>query len=428
MGKIGGRLQKRGEIIRGGRRRLGSGRFICALRRRVLNLPLRTAFVTYTAVFLLLACLTAWVTIDLAYNICDDIYRAYLVEEVGYKEKTQLIDGKMRVVELIPTKNAYEQKGKPDGLLYRALRRYCEIAPFLVFMLYVVAAAFFFYRVKVKRPLFLLTRAAERIAHSDLSEPVRYERTDEMGRLCASFERMRMALVENNGEIARQLEERRRLNAAFSHDLRTPLTVLKGDCELLRMTDEALSDDERMRLYENMSVHVARMEEYVVAMSALRRLEDIDVRAREISLDVLGDVLQEEGKALCGEKAFALCLQGGMACVDAVLVEQVFGNLIVNAARYATQEITATLAVEAQQVCLTVEDDGPGFSQEALSRGTDPFFRADDQEDGGHFGMGLNICKILCERHGGNISLENGARGARVCAQFAQRIDARTHT
>lgn len=57
------------------------------------------------------------------------------------------------------------------------------------------------------------------------------DKEDELGKLCASFEKMRQALQESNDEMWRQMEERNRLNAAFSHDLRTPLTVLKGQSE-----------------------------------------------------------------------------------------------------------------------------------------------------------------------------------------------------
>ena len=99
--------------------------------------------------------------------------------------------------------------------------------------LYVIAAillaAVLFYRNKLKRPLTILKEAAEKISAQELDFSVAYAAQDEMGNLCRSFEEMRQALQQNNRLMWQQMEERRRINAAFAHDLRTPLTVLKGD-------------------------------------------------------------------------------------------------------------------------------------------------------------------------------------------------------
>lgn len=89
---------------------------------------------------------------------------------------------------------------------------------------------------------------AGKIAENNLDFKIIYDKEDELGKLCVSFEKMRQALQESNEEMWRQMEERKRLNAAFAHDLRTPLTVLKGQSELLRnmqpkMTAEKVSDN-----------------------------------------------------------------------------------------------------------------------------------------------------------------------------------------
>ena len=91
-----------------------------------------------------------------------------------------------------------------------------------------------FYRRKLKGPIALLDMASRKIAEKDLDFAIHWDRRDEMGALCASFEEMRRALWENNRVMWRQMEERKRLNAAFAHDLRTPLTVLSGYAGMLR--------------------------------------------------------------------------------------------------------------------------------------------------------------------------------------------------
>lgn len=77
----------------------------------------------------------------------------------------------------------------------------------------------------------LLFMASDRIAANDLDFSIAYDRKDEMGLLCKAFEKMRSALANNNREMWRQMDERQKINAAFSHDLRTPLTVIEGHLE-----------------------------------------------------------------------------------------------------------------------------------------------------------------------------------------------------
>ena len=143
-----------------------------------------------------------------------------------------------------------------------------------------ILCAVVFYNTKLKKPLFLLTQAYTKVAENDLNFKLAYNSGDEMGRLCAAFENMRAALEANNSEMWRQMDERKRLNAAFSHDLRTPLTVLKGRMEMLKSsvveghyTDAELTDE-----LEIISANITRLENYVEAMSSLQRLEDIPIR------------------------------------------------------------------------------------------------------------------------------------------------------
>ena len=101
----------------------------------------------------------------------------------------------------------------------------------------------------------LLTTSANRIAENDLDFSIVYDRNDEMGLLCKAFEKMRSALESNNREMWRQMNERQKLNAAFSHDLRTPLTVMEGHLGILqKYTPQGkLSADDVMQTYAAMA-------------------------------------------------------------------------------------------------------------------------------------------------------------------------------
>lgn len=279
-----------------------------------------------------------------------------------------------------------------------------------------------FYRKQLQKPLEILDNAAENIAENNLDFKISYDRQNEMGRLCSSFEKMRAALQDNNMEMWHQIEERRRLNTAFAHDLRTPLTVLKGQSEMLlryapRMPLEKISSTAQM-----MQRHITRLEAYVNTMNDLQRLEDIQIDKKAVPAADAIEQMRSTATSLCqGKKlVFTPCPAGREDLrLDFPMVMRVFENLLSNASRFAAETITIRVENRDDYLKLTVSDDGQGFSGKDLSNATRPFYKADSETDPGHFGMGLNICKILCEKHGGYLELKNDG-GASVLAVFRQ--------
>ena len=284
-----------------------------------------------------------------------------------------------------------------------------------------ILCATLFYRRKLRRPIGILTRGSDLIAHSDLDFSVAYDSRDEMGRLCDSFETMRGALARNNRRMWRSVEERKRLNAAFSHDLRTPLTVLKGHADMLRegVADDSAGRDEILGELDAMSGSIARLERYVDAMTRLQRLEDVQVRREDVPFDELADSLRDTAQILCADLALEFsATAGGTARVDREIVQQVFENMLANGVRYARQAVSVRAALLPDAVELCVRDDGPGFSPVDLEKATEPFYRNKRAADGaGHLGLGLNICKLLCRQHGGDVRVENDGGGC-VTARF----------
>jgi len=292
----------------------------------------------------------------------------------------------------------------------------------ICFIFCIVATSILFYKRHMQKPLAILDHAAGQIANNNLDFKIVYDKEDEMGKLCSSFEKMRQALQESNEEMWRQMEERKRLNAAFSHDLRTPLTVLKGQSELLRqyapkMTAEKVSDTSEM-----MHRHIVRLEEYVQTMGELQRLEDIEIVRQSITLEALCKQLEETGEAVRNGKGFSHEVIGDRDSylnIDAAIVMRVYENLLANAVRFAKKKIMVSAELQDGYLYLNVSDDGAGFAEKDLENATKPFYKTVRETDNEHFGMGLNICKILCEKHGGYIRLSN-RNGAVVTTVFRQ--------
>ena len=336
--------------------------------------------------------------------------------------------------DLLMSNVAYYASAVPSQpVLLRALYLVEGVTPFAVYGLLGWTMFRRFYRVHIASPLDEMGKAAQRIAAQDLDFEVAPVRGRELGRLACTLEDMRASLLKANRELWRVAEDRRRMNAAFAHDLRTPITVLKGTAELACMrvgAGLAPSDAQMSALTEQ----VDRLERYATAMGGLSRLEDRVLRAEAYDAADLTDRLERyanEVVEVSGSKfslhivradAGANVEQGLFLAIDAPLVEEVLSNLLRNACQYARAAVT--LACELQrksdgwELLLCVSDDGPGFSAEALMHGADPFYSENKSAE--HFGLGLNIARTLARLHGGDMQLANAAEGgAQVTVTFA---------
>ncbi|GFI46029.1 signal transduction histidine-protein kinase/phosphatase MprB [Lachnospiraceae bacterium] len=287
-------------------------------------------------------------------------------------------------------------------------------------LLCVMVCGVIFYRRKLGRPIGILLTASENISQNRLDFTVEVPGRNELGLLCQSFEKMRIALRENNLEMWRQIEERKRLNAAFAHDLRTPLTVLKGQSEMLEKYAPKMSQEKVAGTARMMGRHIKRLEAYVNTMNDLQRLEDIEIKKQPVDVAGLIRQMGETGSAVCQPKE--LVVEDDLAGLehmdlDASVVMQVYENLLSNAARFAKGRVKVTLGLQEGMFLITVWDDGAGFTGKDLGEAVKPFYTSGSQGEKAHLGMGLNICKILCEKHGGHLELSNG-HGAKVAAAF----------
>lgn len=231
-------------------------------------------------------------------------------------------------------------------------------------------------------------------------------------------------MESNNREMWHQMNERKKLNAAFSHDLRTPLTVIEGHLGILqKYTPEGkLSAADVRQTYTVMAGQIERLKSYVTSMNTLQRFEDVPIVKKQLVSSAFTAMLNDTAEIICENKKLSISDKIGTTniCVDLEIVLQVFENLLSNAARYAKTAIFVQYAVENDIFSITVTDDGSGFDDTTLKSATNPFYTTEKKSNNGqHLGLGLNICKILCERHNGNIILSNGiAVGASVTVRF----------
>jgi signal transduction histidine kinase len=259
---------------------------------------------------------------------------------------------------------------------------------------------------RLTRPVRELTTATRAMAQGELEQQVPVRSQDELGELAASFNRM-------SADLARANELRRQMTADIAHDLRTPLSVIKGYTEGLR--DGVLQPaSETFQTIHQETEHLSRLVEDLRTLS----LADAGELALTRQLVHPRELLERTAaahlpRAHQSEVSLHVTAEANVAAVniDPERMAQVLGNLVDNALRHtpAGGQISLAAAQQGNDVLLTVQDNGVGIAPGKLPRIFDRFYRGDDarQAHEGESGLGLAIAKSLVELHGGTISVES---------------------
>ena len=212
------------------------------------------------------------------------------------------------------------------------------------------------------------------------------------------------------GDIHGMLEAKRALLLAISHELRSPLTRARLNAELVEESDarEALLHD------------LAEMRDMVTDLLESERLASGHAALHAEPTD-LNALVSDTVAAQFADRPIRLDPAPGLPALslDRVRMKLLLRNLLDNALRHhdsAAGAVEASTRREGDRVVLAVRDHGPGVSPEQLARLTEPFHRADAarQRSTGGVGLGLHLCRLVAEAHGGTLRIANAEPGLRV--------------
>ena len=306
--------------------------------------------------------------------------------------------------------------------LYRGISQYAPAVTYSVGLLIAVLLVYFS---KLKKPLAMLLNASGKIAENQFDFSLDYSGHDELARLCGAFEKMRSSVNENNMRMRQIIEERKQLNDAYTHDLRTPIAVLKGYTDTLceYLPTGQLTQEKVLETVHTMSTHVERLEQFVNSMNTAQKLADLTIRREAIPTEDFVCGLRETTTLLCEKKNLSCEINSNMETdtlnIDPLAVTQVFENLLNNALRFAKTKIVIQIEGDGQALTIRMTDDGRGFAEKELSTAAKPYYCGQQTEKTYHFGLGLYISQTLCEKHGGSLKLANAVSGgASVTAIF----------
>lgn len=387
---------------------------------KIRNLSLKKAIIFYVTMSFIVAFFLSAFTVNIAAEIQNNVWWKYTDQEEYFKSLRN--EG----YETLIARPNREEMSEIDW----HISEMCDFLQTYGILLWSIAGSIvavgIFYRNKLKKPIEELKEASKLIAKDELEFHIRYENQDEMGILCQEFEKMRSQLEENNKVLWRMVEDEKALRAAIAHDIRSPLAVLKGYQEMLLEflpTGEMEKEETQEILLEGMK-QIERLNRFIDTMRRITKLEEREPIYQEIELVRLKENLEKEIKILekKTEKQCEIMIKGDRktALVDEEMVREVVQNLLSNAFRYAKTKVKLIISTEPSKLVITVEDDGMGF-QEDTNKVTQAFYHSNPKDDLKHFGMGMYISRVFCERHGGGLYIEqNKGEGAKVKTVFKE--------
>lgn len=279
----------------------------------------------------------------------------------------------------------------------------------------------------LSRKMAPLADAARRIEERDLDFEVGSSGVREIDGVLGAMEDMRSSLKASLEAQWRSEQAQREQIAALAHDLKTPLTVVRGNVDLL--LEGGLSDDQRTCAVDA-AEGARQMGTYLGALIDASRGKVADFAPTEIDIRALLARLRSQIEALAGASgvrvAWSECADVPDAMrLDEALAERAVMNVAANAVEHAPRDTTVDVLVRVENglLALSVADAGPGFSPEALQRGCERFYQGDPaRAEREHSGLGLFVAAEAAARHGGSLELANRRRAEEGGALVTLRL------
>lgn len=295
---------------------------------------------------------------------------------------------------------------------------------------------------RMRRQLEGLCEATEKIAASDLEFESRPSDIQEIGDVLMSLEKMKIALKDSLQQQWESEQQKNRQISALAHDIKTPLTVVRGNAELL--AEGELKEEDQECVLEILK-NAAYMEQYLGSMRQVLRGREKEETREMVKTSELTRKLREEAEVLGAAAKIPVLIDSRSAdrrkdgdfpglleaetentdeilcCTDEMM--RAWRNILGNALEHTdpvrgiyieirTEEISDNRDSSRRYLVAAVRDHGSGFSEQALIYGTEPFFSGDDsRHDRTHQGLGMSIADTFMKKQGGFLKYGNSADG-----------------
>lgn len=384
------------------------------------NMPLKKALIALAFLCLGIVSILTIITILKFSNIRQELLDNRPIHISEYTVEDYNADNSVTLVN--PKEFSFEPLSGKNLTYYWIITIFMVALPVLYVIIGSIVITKLYYKLKIQTPLKSLNNGVEHISQQDLDFQIEYTSDDELGRLCNAFECMRNEIYMSNRKMWNMLQERKALTASVSHDLRTPITVINGYLDYLDKVSrkQIITEEALYSTIKQMKGAIQRLERYVDCVKDIQKIEDVEIKKecfnlKEYIIDMVNDfslLSKKQGRMLEYQDQTEI----ENIHSDKDMLSKILENIFDNALRFSEKTILFSITEENNYICFTISDDGKGFSQEELKYATSFFYSSLTNK--GNFGIGLSICKILCERLDGILLLKNTAdHGASITVQ-----------
>lgn len=308
--------------------------------------------------------------------------------------------------------------------LMKVINLYLFICPFFYLIIFTIIFIGKLNK-RINKPINELIKASNNIKNKNLDFTINYDGDDELGDLISAFTNMKDELKNTLIKNWNMEEEKNNVTSAIAHDIKTPLTIIRGHVEILEEID--LRNQEKakkhLKVIKQNTDRATKLIENMNYISKINRA-DFNLILEEVNIKDFVIEKETEFKLLCKEKNINFICEiyneknNNIAIFDKDKISQVLDNLIVNSLRFTESggNINLIISIYDEKIRFIIKDDGIGFSTKDMNNLFNSFYQGDSSRsiEKGHSGLGLYMCKIIVEKHNGKIFAHNDENGGAV--------------
>lgn len=289
-----------------------------------------------------------------------------------------------------------------------------------ILLFWMILAAFLFeiillsrlYGRKISHKLIPLQNATEKIRGKDLAFEIQYSGIEEIDAAMQSLDSMKTELRLSLEKQWKMEQTKKTQISALAHDLKTPLTVVRGNAEMLCDTEQT---EEQKEYTQYIMKNADQMEQYVQMLIDISKAEaGYSLQRKDVNIRTFLDELYVQINALASVKQLNIEFNEenlpDTISMDASLMQRAIINVVSNAVDYSPEHGTIWFSVSSEdnKIRFTITDSGNGFSPEDLKNATNQFYQGDFSRSSKlHYGMGLFIADSIVKQHDGILALRN---------------------
>lgn len=265
---------------------------------------------------------------------------------------------------------------------------------------------------KISKELNPLLEASEEIRKQNLDFQVKKSNVQEFNAILESLEKIKLGLSESLRTNWREEEKKRNQISALSHDIKTPLSIIKGNSELLGQTK--LTEEQQTYL-NYIRKNTSRIDKYIETLMLVNKSNQAnDLNFLEIKTEKFVENIEKLAKEFTSTYKLNLLedinYENGFLIVDLKNFERAFLNILSNAEEQSPKNSTIEFLIssKADKLQISILDQGHGFTGEDLLYATDQFYQGDkSRHSKENYGIGLFVAEQIINMHGGSLILEN---------------------